>query len=433
MNLVASTTQFTAWLVRRRLLGVAILALAAMLTIVLVATGPKADPRPREERAWPVSIQIAEPDNKAPVFVAYGKIESRQVAILKTSVGAPVANVLAPEGSWVEKDELLVTLERRELELALRRAESEYKRRVAVLTSVTNDYGSARNLTTHHQELKDIAVSKLERHKELYSTRMISDAILDEVRREASERAITLEQHLSRLANFPSLVEQHEAMVAEARAERETVQIELAQTEIRAPFAGRVIETLVSPGDRILPGVPLVKVADYENLEVRTPVSARIGAVLRDRLESGSQIIATGVLDDRAINFTLVRVSGDVKPGQSGLDAFFKPQADAMLDIGRVLNLSVQLPEEADVVAVPIQSIYENTRVYKVEHDRLVGISIEQVGDHIDGSGQYRILVRSGELLAGDRIVTTQLPRAITGLLVDPLDPGEFDEALGRL
>jgi multidrug efflux pump subunit AcrA (membrane-fusion protein) len=348
-------------------------------------------------------------------------------------VGAPVANVLAPEGSWVEKDELLVTLERRELELALRRAESEYKRRVAVLTSVTNDYGSARNLTTHHQELKDIAVSKLERHKELYSTRMISDAILDEVRREASERAITLEQHLSRLANFPSLVEQHEAMVAEARAERETVQIELAQTEIRAPFAGRVIETLVSPGDRILPGVPLVKVADYENLEVRTPVSARIGAVLRDRLESGSQIIATGVLDDRAINFTLVRVSGDVKPGQSGLDAFFKPQADAMLDIGRVLNLSVQLPEEADVVAVPIQSIYENTRVYKVEHDRLVGISIEQVGDHIDGSGQYRILVRSGELLAGDRIVTTQLPRAITGLLVDPLDPGEFDEALGRL
>ncbi|MEX0942678.1 MAG: HlyD family efflux transporter periplasmic adaptor subunit [Pseudomonadales bacterium] len=430
MNLVASASQLTAWLVRRRLLGMVILAMALLLALVLVATGPKAEPRQREERAWPVSIQIAEPSKKSPMFVAYGKVESRQVATLKTSVGAPVESVLAPEGSWVEKDELLVRLASRELELALRRVESEYKRRVALLTAVRNDYRSAQNLTTHHEELRDIAVAKRKRYEELFRSRMIADEILDEARRQASERAITLEQHLSHLANFPSLIAQHEAMVVEAKAELETVQIELEQTEIRSPFAGRVIEALVSPGDRILPGVPLIRIADYESLEVRAPIPAKVGDALRARLGSGNPITAIGMLDDREIHFTLVRMSGDVKSGQSGLDAFFKPRKGEVLDIGRVLNLSVKLPLEENVVAVPIQSVYENTRVYKVEQERLVGVSIEQVGDYMNESGDFRILVRSDELRAGDRIVTTQLPRAITGLLVEPVDASEFDQAL---
>lgn len=430
MSIQTTVKGGVSWLAERRLLGIVLLAASVVLAATIIALGPEADPQIKAEKAWPVSVAVAAPGEIAPTLVSFGRVESRQVATLKTSVGAPVDSVLTPEGSWVEKGELMITLEKRELELALRRAESEYKRRVAVLTSVRNDYKSEQNMTAHHEELRNIADSKLQRHEELYKSRMISDAILDEVRQQASERAITLEQHLSRLANFPSLIEQHEAMVAEAKAVLETTSIELAQTEIRAPFAGRVIATMVAPGDRILPGVPIVRVADYSRLEVRAPIPPQVGDKLRERLAAGAPVTASGVLDGREIRFTLERLSGDVKAGQSGLDAFFKPQEGVSLDIGRVINLSVQLPVEQNVVALPIQSIYENDRVYKVVEDRLVGVRVEQVGDYLDPDGKFRVLIRSGDIAAGDHLVTTQLPRAITGLLVEPIGDEKFEEAL---
>jgi hypothetical protein len=43
------------------------------------------------------------------------------------------------------------------------------------------------------------------------------------------------------------------------------------------------------------------------------------------------------------------------------------------------------------------------------------------VGDYADDDGAYRVLVRSEHLHAGQTIVTTQLPRAISGLRVEPI------------
>ncbi|MFP6807422.1 MAG: hypothetical protein VB957_09595 [Pseudomonadales bacterium] len=123
------------------------------------------------------------------------------------------------------------------------------------------------------------------------------------------------------------------------------------------------------------------------------------------------------------------RLSGDVKSGQSGLDAFFTTASDESLDIGRVINLKIILPTEENVVALPVQSIYEGSRIYKVEGDRLQGITIQQVGDYVDENGQYQILVRSSDIKFGDKLITTQLPRAITGLLVDAIDASKFNEA----
>lgn len=76
------------------------------------------------------------------------------------------------------------------------------------------------------------------------------------------------------------------------------------------------------------------------------------------------------------------------------------------------------MPGEPNVVALPVQSIYENDRIYEVRENRLHAIAIERVGEYQTESGEYRILVRSHELNAGQKIITTQLPKAISGLLV---------------
>ena len=68
-----------------------------------------------------------------------------------------------------------------------------------------------------------------------------------------------------------------------------------------------------------------------------------------------------------------------------------------------------------------MQSIYENDRIYQVHNDRLKALTVERLGDHQTQAGEYRILVRSSELEAGLSILTTQLPKAISGLLVQPI------------
>jgi len=430
MNAKAALNATIANLIHYKLLGITILSFSIVLSTIVVLTGPEAEPQQRTEKAWPVSIQVAEPQEMRPILIAYGKVESRQVANLKTSITAPVAEVVAPEGTWVNRGDLLVRLDQKEMKLALAVATAEYKKRVAQLESTKTDFELARNITKYHQDLKNIAAAKLKRHLDLYNSKMVSDAILDEVRKEVSERSIRLERHYADLRIFPNQIEQHEASLAEGEALVEQAQLNLLQTSILAPFDGRVIETFIAPGDRVLPGKTIIQVADYDGLEVRAAIPASVGYALRQKFQQGEKVSATGKLDGRSIEFALTRLSGNVKIGQSGLDAFFKTASDESLDIGRVINLNITLPPEPNVIALPVQSVYENNRIYRVEDNRLQGIEVKQIGDYVDEDGSFQVLVRSTEIVQGDKLITTQLPRAITGLLVDPIDSSSFEEAL---
>ena len=379
MTLRQRAERTVAFLSERGLLGVSILTLAVLVGFVIVATGPQTEPQVMKEKAWPVSYVVADPDARRPALVAFGKVESRQQARLTTSVSVPVAEVLAPEGSWVEAGDLLVRLDGEELALALAVANAELKRREAALATARSDYEYAQNITEHHRSLKEIADNKLARHKDLAAQSMISESILDEARRESSERAITLERHLSDLRTFPNVIEQHEASVAEGQALVNRAALDARQARLTAPFAGRVIATHVSPGDRVRPGEVLVEVADYGEIEIRASVPASVGVTLRERMTAGYEISAVAEVDGRRVGLAMVRLAGDVKRGQTGVDAFFKPAgSDApQIDIGRVVNLHIVLPAEQNVVALPVQSIYENDRVYRIVDSRLEALQVE--------------------------------------------------------
>lgn len=430
MNMKSAMMAVVAWLARKRLLGVTFIAFSILLGAIIIATGPSAKPQPLEEKAWPVSIVTAEPKTLSPVLTVYGKVESSQMAVLKTSVSAPVKKVLTPEGTWVDKGDLMIVLDTTELELSVRSADAGYMRRLAVLAAARNDYAADRKMMAHYKALAEIAEARFDRSRALYKSKMISAALFDQAREQSDQAAITLEQEVARLANYPSIIAQDKAMVAEGKAKLDKSKLDLAQAQIRAPFAGRVIRTMVAPGDRIAPGSPLIQVADYNQLEVRAPMPADTGFVLRRYLDQGGRVSAVAQVDGHRIGCVLARLSGDVKQGQSGVDAFFSPVGAVNLDIGRIVSLTVTMPPQQNVVALPVQSIYQGGRVFKVAKHRLVGIHVHQVGEYVDNDGDYRILVRSASIHKGDRLMTTQLSRAITGLLVNPIDPSSFNEAL---
>lgn len=405
----------------KKFTGLLLLLVSLFFGFIMVATGPSAEPLEKTERAWPISVITAAPVDLPPTLLTYGRVESKQIARLNTNISAPVSEVFVREGARVEEGDLLIQLDAVEGKLTLNVAQANHNRNVAVLASVKTDAELANTLTAQYQELNDISQSKLGRSLDLNSKRMISDALLDEARTNASQVNITLQQHLSLVANYPNRIAQQQASVDESTARLERAKLDLQQTQIRAPFSGRVIQSSVSRGDRVLAGATLIEIADYSGLEIRASVPSEIAFRLNQVMLQAQDVHASATVDGSRMNFILDRLSGDVKSGQSGIDVFFKSSAGEALDIGRVLNLTVDMPIEQDVLSMPIYALYENQTVYRIDEERLQAVRYDIVGDYVTADNELRALIRSDEIYAGDVLLASQLPRAITGLLVEPI------------
>lgn len=405
----------------KKFTGLLLLVLSLFLGFIMVATGPSAEPLEKTERAWPVSVITAAPVDLPPTLLTYGRVESKQVARLNTNISAPVSEVFVREGDRVQEGDLLIQLDATEGELTLNVAQANHDRDVALLASVKNESELANTLTAQYQELNDIAQSKLGRSLDLNAKRMISDALLDVARADASQVNITLQQHLSLVANYPNQVAQQQASVDESTARLQRAKLDLQQTQIRAPFSGRIIQSSVSRGDRVLAGATLIEIADYSGLEIRAAVPSEIAFRLNQVMLQTLEVHASATVDGSKLDFILDRLSGDVKSGQSGIDVFFKSSAGEALDIGRVLNLTVDMPVESDVLSMPIYALYENQTVYRIDEQRLQAVRYETIGDYVTADNELRTLIRSDEIDAGDQLLASQLPRAITGLLVEPI------------
>lgn len=121
----------------------------------------------------------------------------------------------------------------------------------------------------------------------------------------------------------------------------------------------------------------------------------------------------------RRLVLPLTRLAGNQRAGRTVIDAFFA-LPDAAPETGRALEVQLALPPEDDVVTLPVTAVYENDRLYRVTEGRLEAVPAEIVDEFEEGAA-YRVLVRAPALRRGDRVVTTQLPRAMTGLRVAPV------------
>jgi hypothetical protein len=71
------------------------------------------------------------------------------------------------------------------------------------------------------------------------------------------------------------------------------------------------------------------------------------------------------------------------------------------------------------VIALPPAALYGTDRIYRVVDSRLESITVEHLGNRQSESGEHLVLVRSEKIVNNDLIITTQLPNAVSGMLVE--------------
>ena len=167
-------------------------------------------------------------------------IGAREATTISSRTLARITRISVRAGDRVDKDKLLIELERSDVESRLQQANEQVR-------------GIAARLREAQQSLA--------RAEELYRQKLVAAATLDEAR-----------------ANHDSLV----ADLATAKQAVKEAQTALSYTSILSPIDGRVVERFAEPGDTASPGDKL--------LTLYNPLSMRIEAAVREELALSLEI-----------------------------------------------------------------------------------------------------------------------------------------------
>lgn len=405
---------------KRWLLPLFILAAAVAIFVILKMTKPTAPARPAKEKVWTVRVLPAAPARYAPQLSLYGRIESPSSSTLSSSINAFVEKRLVAEGENVTAGQLLVQLDNRDASLLLAQKQADVDRITALIAAEKVSYQANIKALKIEQELVNLTQRTLNRYQDLSKRNLASQTQLDDARRTKQQQALSLNSRQQAIDDHPNQMAQLQAQLDQAIALRDSAALDLERSQIRAPFTGRIAEISVAAGERVRSGDTLLALYNTRALEVRAQIPSRYLPQLHQQLDNGQTISATAWLDGQPLDLILERFAAAVNSGSAGVDALFRIHADSYRgEPGRSVSLDLTMPTQENLLALPPQAIFGTDRIYTVEDNRLQANTVIRVGDMRDSEGKAKVLVRSDQLQAGDLILATQLPNAITGLLVE--------------
>ncbi len=387
---------------------------------VLVKSKPERESLGAEERSWPVAVEAIEPGTVTPQLVLFALVDSPRVTHLSSAVAADVDTVDVLEGQRVALDDRLLALDDREIRFVLAQREAEMAGFEADLEHEDLRHRNNLSALKHEEELLALARREVVRARDLAERKLGSESSLDRVRRDEERQLLAVEQRRLAIREHASRRKQIEAQIARTRALRSQAMLDLERTRVYPPFAGRVTEVFVSPGARVRPGDRLVEMFDGDALELRAQIPLRHLPVMRAALDRGERLDARAPVDGREVRAVLHRLTARVDRGSGGADGLFRvTEGGAWLQIGRTVELVLDLPAVEGAVAVPHEALYGTDRVFVLDGERMRSVEAERVGESRTGDGGARVILRSPELKPNDRLIVTHLPNAIDGLKVE--------------
>lgn len=399
------------------ILPVLVLLVAGGIYQLLLASKPEADKPVLREKIWQISVVEAVPGRLSPTVTLYGRIESPEQLKAASPGSGVVAQVYVRDGASVTRGQPLVMLDQRDFEAALIQARANLRDIENQIAELKIRHQADRTALTTERELMALAQAEVERLAKLQQQNLSADTALNSARSELGRQQLAVTSRQLEVDRFPAQLE-----ILNARREREQARLDearlaVSRSDVRAPFDAIISDVAVAAGDRVSLGQILVTLFPMTGLEIRAHLPLNHIEAVQQAITANAELVATVESQPELGRFALERLAGEAEA--TGIDAYFSVTQDSVqLRPGELLPLSLQLPPEADVFAVPFQAIYGNSRLYRVVDERLEAIEVDSVGQMRGPGSETRVLVRSNNLAAGDLIAATHLPNAVTGLKV---------------
>lgn len=403
---------------RRIPLPLIILLVTVLLVVALFTL------RPKPETAGSVNLQplvntmAAKPASHRPLVTLYGRVESPRESRLSTTVSAYVDQVLVKEGALVSEGQILVQLDDSDVRRTFEQRQAELEDMEAQIASERQRYRNDVAALKVEQELLALSQKAADRLEKLVQKKVGSDASRDDALQQAQRQELTLNNRQYAVQDHPNRLKRLQAQLKKITALRDQAATDLARTRIVAPFNGRITQMNASPGNRVRPGDVIVSLFDTGQVEVRAQIPSRYLAPVNAALNSSTGLNASLTLGGESNELRLERLAGAISMGQGGVDALFQVLGkDSTPILGRAGEVLLQMPAIDNSLAVPPTAIYGQNRLYLVEEGVLRTVEVKRLGEVLMESGERWQLV-TGDVKAGDPILTTQLPDAVGGLAV---------------
>jgi len=217
-------------------------------------------------------------------YEATGTVRARTTATISSKVMAYVQQVSAQAGAHVRQGQVLITLDARDLDANLRRAESGRAEVESAIPELENATAAAKaNL--------DLAQTTFQRMRQLAAQKSISSQELDEASARLKAAQANYDMIRSRRAQINS-------KAATVEQEIRAAQIMRDYSSLAAPFSGVVISRTVEPGNLATPGAPLLTIEQDGLYRLEASVdesklaSVRVGQAVEVVLEAGRKLNA---------------------------------------------------------------------------------------------------------------------------------------------
>lgn len=377
--------------------------------------------RQAEEQAFTVRMIAVEAATVAPVMSVYGRVDSRRRLELRAGASGRIT-YLDPdlhEGGVVEAGQLLVQTDPAQAQSVLdnllaaqAEAQAALEDARRAVTIGTDDLAAARAQV----ELRQAA---MERQRELAERRLGTSGEREAAELAASSADQAVLSRRAALADAESAVSLAEIALQRSQIDLTEARRELALTEVRASFDGRVTGVTVVEGGLVSQNEQLAQIIDPDALEVQIPLSLQQFSRL---VADEAQLVGTPVrvvLDGSAGRITapahLDRSAASVAEGAAGRVVYARlDQPDARLRPGDFVTVEIDEPPLPDAALIPASAVGGDGAVLVVGADnRLSARPVDVLRRQGDD-----VVIAVGADLSGARIVAERAPQLGAGILV---------------
>jgi len=389
------------------LVSLGLLGGAALLSFILIKTSPKTAPEDKGAASTVVQVMNIQPAAEHISVTAYGPVVAAREVSIKPQVGGRVVDLhpdLSQGGHLMEGDQLIV-IDPSDYEIALNQRKAEFEE-----AQFEFEVEQGRQLVAE-REWEQL-------RKDLPGAEVNNQLVLRKPHRKLTE-----------------------AMLDKAQSAIEQAELDLARTQITAPFNGMVVKESVEVGQVVDRGDEVCTLVGSDEFWVRAtvPMGDLKWITLPKDGKPGSKVVVTAdsgtlsaswdgevtrLLSDLDPNGRMARILIRVPDplGMKQEDPEFVP-----LLLGSYVQVEIEAGVLDDVLAIPRNALRRDDRIWVVDKNHELQIREAEVL----WTQQETVLV-SNALEAGETLVVSDLRSALPGMKVEPQVTGEKEKTLAE-
>lgn len=403
-----------------------VLVIAIAIAAALYATKAKPEKIEREESIPLAEVIIAEPSSETMKVEAFGTVQPRKSVKIIAEVPGRIEyiNPLFVEGGFLKKGDLLIGIDSRTYELNRDASIVNIKQAKADIEKLKQEIANYKTDIILAEKNLKLSTSEFNRMEKLSKGNYATKNQLDSSEMAYLQATMKVQDISNRLSLTDSVMEQKQGVLKMARVDLEKAKLALEKTDIKADFAGYVMEKYVEEGEFVSTGQPLGHIYLQSKLDVDVSIPMEKIQWLESSMKNGTlpmvdiQIAGPTGHDASLWHGKVVRVKANIDEKTRTLPMTIEitNEEDSQKGIyklrpGTFVKCSIKGETFENIFVLP-RYVLNQSDLFIVENGKLNKKEVK-----ILRKFEEEVYIKSG-LKNGDKVLSTPIPGAVHGMKV---------------